>query len=567
MKNVILTILIFCYCCWNTSAQNFYLKINGATEKETKTIDSLTYATKHQTNKKLQEEVSSFCQKLAKNGFIDYNIKPIKQITDSTFSCTIDVGLQLKEIYIRTNKEEPLKTILETNAINDIIKLNYKDIDIFLNETLNKLEQKGYALAKLQLTNIKRANPTTLYADLIFEPDHLRQINSIEVLYTDKINFPKSHLKQILNKYQKKTYNLNTLNDIYKDFANINFINQPKYPEVLLTKATTKVYVYLEKKNANTFDGFLGFTNNEKKKLSINGYLDLKLENLLSAGEKIAVYWKSDGNDQKTFQANLEIPYLFQTKIGIKTQLQIFRQDSTFQNTKNTFNLSYISNYNTRFYLGYESTESSDIQNANNSSIADFTNQFITATFDKILNNTQNAISSKQNKVSISVGFGNREINNNLDRKKNGQIIASLQSTHEININKKQLLYLNNTNQYIKSNNYIANELYRFGGYKTLRGFQENNFEAYYTSTLMTEYRYTIAPRLYIHSILDGALFRNLAKINNENNMKTALGVGIGLGLQTNNGLLKIALANGTTQNQKQNIYNTLVHFSYNVKF
>jgi hypothetical protein len=40
-----------------------------------------------------------------------------------------------------------------------------------------------------------------------------------------------------------------------------------------------------------------------------NGYLDLTLENSLHVGEQFSLYWKTDGNKQRTKTA-LELPYL-----------------------------------------------------------------------------------------------------------------------------------------------------------------------------------------------------------------------------------------------------------------
>jgi hypothetical protein len=51
----------------------------------------------------------------------------------------------------------------------------------------------------------------------------------------------------------------------------------------------------------------------------------------LHVGEQFSLYWKTDGNKQRTFKTALEL-LSFQNSIGIKAQLNIFKQDSTFQN-------------------------------------------------------------------------------------------------------------------------------------------------------------------------------------------------------------------------------------------
>lgn len=436
-----------------------------------------------------------------------------------------------------------------------------------MNEVVQKLEQKGYALAKLKLTNIKK-DKHTLYADLKFESEQKRKLNSILIRQSENTQskkFPKNYLTQINKKYKNSIFNQKTVEQIHQDFKSFGFVNQVKYPEILFTKDSTRIYVYLEKKNSNTFDGFVGFSNNETKKITLNGYLDLKLENILVSGETLSLYWKTDGNDQKTFKASIELPYLFKTPIGLKTQIQVFRQDTTFQNTKTAIDLSYFANYNTRFYLGYQGTESSDIQNLNSNLISDFNNSFITTSFDFTKPETNNLTFPIKSKLFASIGIGKRKINTLSEKSEKNQFLLNIQATHTIYLNKKNSIYINSQNNYLKSNHYITNELFRFGGFNSVRGFAENSLQAYFVSLLLTEYRYIISPNLYLHTILDYSLFKN--EIENTAITKNLTGIGIGMGLQTKNGLLRLAIANGHAKKQQFEIYNTIIHISYNVKF
>jgi hypothetical protein len=65
---------------------------------------------------------------------------------------------------------------------------------------------------------------------------------------TKKNSFPEGHLKQINRKYKNSTFNQEVVRKIHDDFDKFGFVNQIKKPEILFTKDTTKVYVYLEKK-------------------------------------------------------------------------------------------------------------------------------------------------------------------------------------------------------------------------------------------------------------------------------------------------------------------------------
>jgi hypothetical protein len=325
--------------------------------------------------------------------------------------------------------------------------------------------------------------------------------------------------------------------------------------------------VYLEKSKSNTFDGFIGFSNNENKKITFNGYLDVTLENTIHAGEQFSLFWKSDGNKQKTFKTSIEIPYLFKSPIGLKASLAIFKQDSTYQNTKTGIDLGYFINYNTRAYIGYAATESSDIQNSNSAQLSDYKNSFLTSAFQYTKNDNNNSLLPKKTTLSLTLGLGKRITSNPSETTANQQFYVNMEAMHNCYLNKKNSFNIRSQNYYLQSDSYIINELFRFGGLNSIRGFEENSLQAHFLTSILTEYRYVLSPSLYIHSIIDYGIYKDKST-DRENNQKTSLtGLGLGFGLQTTNGLLKLAFANGTTKNQNFNFYNTIIHICYNVKF
>lgn len=554
---------------WNSGAQNFQLQILGKSEAETRIIDSLKYNSKHKNIKSIKEEINETSKRLSQLGYIDNATTDFNATIDSSFIAKLDLGKKIKFIHIYIGSDKLLNSLILLNKKNNTIELPYTDVDFFLKETVKKLEQNGYALAKLKLINIKK-DRNSLYADLKLESDLKRKLNSIIIRHSENNQsrkFPKGYLTQINKKYRNNIFNQKTVEQIHQDFKKFGFVNQVKYPEILFTKDSTKVYVYLEKKNSNTFDGFIGFANNDTKKIILNGYLDIKLENILASGEELSLYWKSDGNDQKTFKASLELPYLLKTPIGLKAQIQVFRQDTTFQNTKTAIDLSYYINHNTRLFLGYQGTESSDIQNSNSNSISDFNNSFITSSFEYTKLETNNFTFPIKSKLFMSIGIGKREINTLSESSNNNQLLANIQTMHTIYLNKKNSINLKSQNYYLQSNRYITNELFRFGGFNSVRGFSENSLQAYLTTSILTEYRYTLTPNLFIHSILDYSFYKNKSGTEKADNTRNLIGMGLGMGLQTKNGLLKLAVANGHTKNQQFEIYNTIIHISYTVKF
>ena len=537
---------------WNISAQQLYLKIIGQTEKETKLIDSLGYALKHVNTKSIIDENNTLAEKLTKIGFIENQLIENKKSNDSTFFFQYSLGSKTNFIHIYIGAANT--KLFDTKK--DTLTLPFSESENFLNTTLKKLEVTGFSMAKVSLTNIQKKKGVVI-ADLNIALEKQRQLNDIVINGYDK--FPEGHKKNIKRLYRNKVFNQQNLEKLYNDFEKFRFVKQTKYPEILFTTDSTKVYVYLEKAKSNTFDGYIGFTNDEEKKLIFSGYVDLVLNNALNSGEKLSLYWKSDGQDQKTFNLAVELPYIFKSPLGLKAQLNIFKQDSTFQNTQTNIDLGYYFNYNTRLYLGYQSTESSDIQNVNTTSLNDFENSFITSNFEFLNFKNDDFLFPEKTTINLKVGVGKR--NSNLET--NNQFFGNFSVKHNFYLNNKNIISLKSQNYYLQSDSYIINELFRFGGINSIRGFNENSLQANLFSSILTEYRYVLAPSIYVHSIIDYGYFQDKTS-NIEENL---LGLGFGFGLLTKNGLFNIVYANGSTKEQTVKLSNSIVHISFKASF
>lgn len=551
-----LTLLFTFLFCLNSFGQRLHLKITGSTEKQNKTIDSLGYTSTFNNAKGILDENKLFAEKLSKLGFLEHQLLETKKQNDSSFVYSYNLGFQTKFIHIYVGNNLDIENWNLYEIKNDTLVLPFSESESFLNTTLKKLETKGFSMAKVKLVNIKK-HRDFVTADLNITSDKKRQLNDIVINGYDK--FPVGHKNNLKRLYKKRIFNQDNLDKLYRDIAQYRFVKQTKYPEILFTKDSTKVFVYLEKAKANNFDGFVGFSNDENKKVIFNGYLDLTLNNALNSGEKIALYWKSNGKDQKTFNLGVEIPYIFKSPIGLKTQLNIFKQDSTFQNTQTAIDLGYYFNYNTRIYLGYQSAESSDIKNINTATLSDFKNKFYTSNFEYVNYKNDDFLFPEKSNFNIKIGTGKRDSK----FQNNNQFFGSVNLKHNFYLNNKNVINIKSQNFYLQSDEYIINELYRFGGINSIRGFNENTLQGNVFSSLLTEYRYVLSPSIYVHSIMDYAYFQD----KTTNLSGTLLGLGFGFGILTKNGLLNLVYANGSTKDQAIKLSNSIVHISLKANF
>ncbi|ALM49838.1 hypothetical protein AMR72_13560 [Flavobacterium psychrophilum] len=554
MKRFIL-ILNLLFVFLKTNAQTLNLKIEGVTGIETKVIDSVSYKNTHPNVKSINDETSLLSGKLTRMGYLENNLVANTKTSDSTFIYKYSLGSKTKSINIYTNNiSSEIKQIIGIQR--DTLILSTEAVENFMTSGVATLERKGYSLSSMQLTNYHTEN-NTLSATLKVKTEKIRLLNDIVIEGYKK--FPEGIRKNIARQYKGKTFNQDNLQRIHNDFNALRFITQLRYPEILFKQDTTKVYVYLDKANANSFDGFIGFSNDDENKLRFNGYVDLALNNVLNTGEKFNLFWKSDGNQQTTFNASLELPYIFKSPIGIKGSLRIFKQDSTFQNTVTDLNIGYYFSYNSKLFGGIQQSQSVDIQNLNSSTLSDYSNSFYTSTYEFTNYNLDDFLFPEKTVLIAKSGTGKRDSKTG----NSNQYFAQLNFSHNIYLNRRNIINIKNQSYYLNSNTYIINELYRFGGINSIRGFNENSLQANLLTALMAEYRYVLSSNMYIHSITDYGYYQDETS-STKNNL---LGLGFGFGLFTKTGLFNIIYANGSTKDQQIKLSNSIIHISFKARF
>ncbi|MFL1011808.1 POTRA domain-containing protein [Flavisericum labens] len=561
-KTTYLLLIIYVLFSSEGFCQNLTLKIKGETEVESRTIDSLRYIKMHNDYTSIKTEVDSIQNKLYKLGYIECQTKHITKINDSSFLAQFKLNHKFNTIYVYYKEDDidisELKNV-SNEVTKDYFKLNFQEVENALNYLNSKISGQGFPFSKLQLSNIKIKSDTSLDAELeVIISQKKRIINDIVIKGYEK--FPKAYLKHFLKIKPLQVFDLATVKNKTEQLANLNFAKQLKPPEVLFSKDSTVLYLYIEKTTSNAFDGFLGFgTNEDTNKLEFDGYLNLNLTNNLHFGESLQLLYKSDENDQKTFEAHATLPYLFKSPIGVDVALRIFKKDSSFTTTNQMAKLHYQINAKHKVYGGITSTESNYLRSTTSSTIQDYnTNLF---NIGHLYTNTQpyHLLFPIKSKFFIETGIGKRKTDFGTEK----QVQLNLDAFNIFNLNNKNAIYLRTKGSYLISDSYYENELFRFGGINSIRGFEENSLFASLFSFINSEYRFQLSNSIYIHSIFDAGYFEN--KITDT--QQKLFGYGFGFGILTNAGLFKLNYANGKTEDSNFKLSNSKVHLSLTANF
>ncbi|WP_052158371.1 ShlB/FhaC/HecB family hemolysin secretion/activation protein [Lacinutrix jangbogonensis] len=559
-RHITFLFFIIGFCSTELHAQNLNLnlKIIGETNDETEIIEGFIYNNTHIDYNSIINEADSLQQKIIKSGYIESERNLLEKINDSSFQIQFQLHTKYDSIQIHYNTYDINKKIIDNisqKSFDGFFNTPFSTIEQVLQNINTKIAQNGFPFTKTKLSGIKIKKNKTLVAQLIIiKNQNKRSLDNIVIKGYEK--FPKTYLRKFLKITPEQTFNIETIKRKLNAIKNIRFAKQTKAPEVLFTKDSTTLYIYLEKSKSNTFDGFLGFsTNEETNKIDFNGYINLELNNNLNYGESFNLIYKSDESEQKNFEINLNMPYLFSSPIGTEISLKIIKRDSSFTSINQKANVFYQLNQKNRIFLGLESTESNNLLDDNsNLEIADYKSNLYNVKY--IFENRQgnNSLFQIKSNVQIKFGLGKRKTSNASENQKKIEI----DGFHSFQLNKKNSIYTRLNAALIDSDNYYENELFRFGGINSIRGFKENSILANNYILLNTEYRYLLSTGIYAHTIIDFTQFENEISNTKEN----LYGFGFGFGITTKAGLLRFNFANGKTATQNFKFSNSKIHLS-----
>lgn len=541
-------------------AQSINLKVNGENEASTQIIDSLGYKKDYNNYKSLKTEIENLKSELTKIGYIDTTIESVTKENDTLFNAQLIIGKRIDRIQIHYDSTFNIKLLnsIHRSTNDDFFELKITELESYLKSLNSRIAEQGDPFSTLQLVNISKLNSDLISADLKIITNQKRRIDKIIVKGYDK--FPKSYVKRFLKLRIGKSFNLNAIKEKVELLEELRFANKIKDPEVLFTQDSTTLYLYVEKTKTNNFDGFLGFgTNETTNKIEFDGYLDLRLINNLNYGETLNLFYKSDEIDQQTFRVDADLPYLFGSPIGFQVGLNIFRKDSTFLNAKQYAKINYQINAQHKIGVGISSTTSTNLLENDTNILNDFTSNYYSLYYNYTKPQFYDPLFPVNFWFDFSSGLGSRTN----DLGKQTQSIFNIEMYKIFNLNNRNSFYTKLNGAILTSDDYLDNELFRFGGINSIRGFEENSLVANLYGVISTEYRYRLSTGIFVHTVLDAAYFENQLTDSKEK----LYGFGFGFGLLTNAGLFRLNYSSGKTEDRPFKFSDSKVHISLTATF
>ncbi len=450
--------------------------------------------------------------------------------------------------------------LIETGGRKDhiVIQKNIPRTISEINDRLINLENNGFPFARIKIIEQIEDDKTL---ELKYEIDSGDYFIIDKIHIKSKADFHEKTILSIIGLKPGDPYNEEKIRVLTTIFSNTKTYTTPRAPEILFREGKAELYIYIDKKKASSADGYVGFQQDRvTERLVLNGFINLELKNALNRSEKIHLNWKNNPDKTQDLKIVLEYPYLFGSPIGIGSNIDLQKQDTSFFRTDLLFELIYR---NPKFRISlYDQIETSSTTTSEPiNGIRDYSKNTVGVSVQY-----RPFMSEKLNfyhpTFTLSGGiFNYREdtLDDNARKIANNKYLIRYEHT----IDFLKYFHLNNSLQYqglASSVGLSRNEFIFFGGLQSVRGFYELELSGKENWILRNEIEFKPIELLSLKVLYDYSNYRGDQK-NYTNSF------GVGFGLINNSSQLEIIVANGVLNNNPFALSDTKVHIGFKSNF
>lgn len=528
---------------------------------------------------------------LQKKGFVTASIDSVQM--DSTKA---EVLLFLGQSYrwAKLNADSIPQELLNAAGYRDKNfkqqPLDYIAVQQLQTKLLDRLENTGYPFANVYLDSFELQNDG-INAMLKIDEGPLYKIDSIRVYGDVKIS--NRFLQRYLEIQDGSIYQKQKLLNISPRLLQLPYLLEEQKWNMSFLGTGSIVNLYLKERKSSQINGLIGFLPSNDQlggsKLLITGDFNLNLKNGFGLGEALSIVFQQIQVQSPRLQLGYQQPFLFGSPFGVDFSFDGFKKDTSFLNINLQLGVQYAFGGNRSgkiFYQQFISTlldvDTNAIRNSKRlPDQIDQTTSNIGLEYEWFTTDYRfNPRKGVDLKFTGSAGIRRIRANNNISNLKDpsnpGFNYQSLYDSvglraYTFRLRASAAKYFKTGKQttfktavnagLVQSPRIFRNELYQLGGFRLLRGFDEESIFASAYAVATAEYRILIGLNSYIYAFADGGWARNNSQFANTSN--TYIGSGLGLAFETKAGIFNIAFAAGKRNDLPFNLRQSKIHFGY----
>ncbi len=517
---------------------------------------TLTHDTSYTDSSEVINYLEYKTQQYRSNGYLTIQVDSV-YIGDSVSGIYFDLGRLYKWGMISRGNISP--EIIKKAGINPG-QFKHKPISpgqitTMFDKLITWYENNGYPFASCKLKKIGLSG-AGITAELFIDKHRKFIVDSI--IIKGPVSISNQYIMQYLDIHKNDIYNEAKLSGITGRIRELRFVNTVKPHAIDFKNGKVDIYLYLENKKANRFDGIVGFLpeSEENNTLQITGNVQLFLLNTLGKGERLNLEWEKLPGFTQKLRTYFTYPYIFHSPFGIETSFSLYKQDSSYLTINPVFGIIYQMGPNNVFRIYVDNKSSTLLTGNAQSSYGEFSRTIYGAGFE--VSNVDYLYNPRKGyQYNVSLGYGTKTSAGTGSQQKNksGHLETTLDAAYYQPITKNTTVKIRAQAGYIQSfgNNsslndtqfkgLFENELFRIGGMNSLRGFNKDAIFASMYVIPSLEYRYLFNTNSAVFLFWDGAYYEK--KVNSPYTYDYPFGFGAGLTFETGAGIFSINYALG----------------------
>jgi len=443
------------------------------------------------------------------------------------------------------------------------------------NKTLAFLENHGFPFAQIKLDSVI-ISETSVKAEVSLDKGPLIMIDSLSIVGNLKVR--KSYIANSTGIRPGGIYNESAIKTSSKRLSQIGFVQEVRPVEVRFNKDDTKVTLFLDNKQSSRFDGIIGFLPDPQTgELLVTGDVSIHLENGMKQGEVIDLNWRRLQTNTQDLDAQFLIPYVLNSPLSPDGKFKIYRRDTSFTDVFGQLGLRYIFNQ-TNYVRGFVDRQVSSLISTaayeNSLIIPEFLDRTITsyglgiklAKVDYFLNPSKGYTFELEGAAGNKVILRNPAIRSEIYDSlmlTSLQMRSNLNAAYYVSIVKRLVWHQRFLGGALINDQLFNNEVYRIGGHRSIRGFNEESIFATNYAIARSEIRYQLDRDGFLFALFDQGWYENTAENRIGARRDTPYSVGLGVSLGTKAGVFSLATAVGSEQGNPMLIRAAKFHFGF----
>lgn len=575
----------FCFTVHFTVAQTTELKIFSTDNSSSIFPNEFSFKQKFVDTVSCEKYITQLPSLLQSKGFIGAAIDSVVK-QNNTYAVYLFVGE--KYIWNELKIKEQDKLIIKVAGVNQNTfsqkPFNPEVVNQVQEKLLDYFETKGFPFAVIGFDSLQ-IQQNKVSATLTINKGILYKMDSIIIIGNAKIS--KNFLYKYLSMPIGGIYNIEKLQQADQKLSALPFLTQTQPLQITMLGSSFITNVYLNNKRSNQVDAIIGFMPENQQtggSLLLTVDAKLKLQNAFATGETIGLVWQQIQPKSPRLNLQFQRPYIFNSAFGFDFNFDLFKKDSSFLNIQAGIGINYfpsIKQY-VKIFLQSSRTNLLDVDTTTIKftkqlpDVVDVSVNSLAAEYG--FNNTNYKFNPRLgNDVVFTASLGNRTLrkNNTISQIKDAnfnynslydslqlnsyQLNIQIKASHYFPLGKHSTLKTSLQTGIINSPSIFRNEMFRIGGLKILRGFDE---ESIYTDKYIvgtTEFRYLYGQNAYFNGFIDVGYTYN--SITQKKYFYT--GFGAGISFETKQGIFNVMLAAGKRNDLPFNLRQSKIHIGF----